>query len=329
MDFFQIAFESLPVVASHPFSFIAYLTVLLCWLIIAYKIKRNKQLLLNIDKLPEKDRIKAIELEMGAVKVSSNLTADQWVKSRIHFYYLIGFSIVCFLVLLIFVISIVSSSGIYDDVKEEKQIYYEIILDTSKVMEEEIDGEEKFDIAIDLIGKIKSIVSSDDNLALRVFGGPCGGGNTKLLLRFNKHNVSKIYEEVNRVRLSGNTTIISALTEAISDFNNRQCSANSYKSIIIITGGMDSCFPDYLIEHMKNKIKKLGNDIEINFHIIGITDKKEHVVNLNTIAQLTGGKLWLANSKRNTSRVLNKISEFNLYLSGIREGSSVKISKKK
>lgn len=98
-------FSSLPAVATSPLAFVAYLLVVIAWLLVALKVRRNKQLLSRLEKLPEKDRLKALELEMGSPRLRAGLTPKQWLRHKIYTYYFLAFVTACTLVFLLFAIS--------------------------------------------------------------------------------------------------------------------------------------------------------------------------------------------------------------------------------
>src|SRR6267142_2488974 len=101
-EFLRSAFSALPTAASSPMALAGYVVTILAWVIIALKIKRNKQVHASLDKFPERDRLAALRLEMGTVRLKAGLSPQQYLKSRIHLYYLIGLGMVCILILLIF-----------------------------------------------------------------------------------------------------------------------------------------------------------------------------------------------------------------------------------
>jgi hypothetical protein len=106
-DLFRLTISSLPTVASSPFAFVAYIVVVLAWLIIAWRVKRNKNLLENLVKLPENDRLRAFETEVGHIPIKEGLSPEQYLRSRIHYYYFLAFSILCLVIVTIFVVSAV------------------------------------------------------------------------------------------------------------------------------------------------------------------------------------------------------------------------------
>jgi hypothetical protein len=106
-ELLRSAIAALPTVATHPLAFVAYIVVVLAWLIVALKVKRNNNLLKVLDKLPSEDRLRALQSEMGSVQLAAGLSPEQYLRSRIHLYYFLGFSILCLVGLLIFVVSAV------------------------------------------------------------------------------------------------------------------------------------------------------------------------------------------------------------------------------
>src|SRR6266571_3880447 len=81
------------------------------WLIIALRVKRNKQVLAHLEKLPENERLTALELEMGVVRVQSGLTAEQWIKLKTQSYYFLGFAVICLALVVVFVAAAVTKSA--------------------------------------------------------------------------------------------------------------------------------------------------------------------------------------------------------------------------
>jgi hypothetical protein len=109
MDFLEKAFSALPSVAGSPLAFTAYLAAIAAWMVIAWRVNRNKQLLRNLDKLPERSRLEALRMEMGAVRLKSGLSPEQWIRSRIHLYYFLGFAILALVGTALFTVSAVTA----------------------------------------------------------------------------------------------------------------------------------------------------------------------------------------------------------------------------
>jgi hypothetical protein len=101
MSFLERLLTELPKAASHPLALVAYLAVVVAWLVLGLRVNRAKAVLDDIEKFPPQDRLKALEREMGAVTVPRDLTAEQWLRSRIHTYYFYGFIVLCAVVIVL------------------------------------------------------------------------------------------------------------------------------------------------------------------------------------------------------------------------------------
>ncbi len=98
--------RSLPQVATSPFAFVAYVLVVAAWLIVALRVKRNKNLLDALEKVPLEQRLAALQAEMGNVSPPKGFTAQQWLRSRIHTYYFYAFLALYLAVALMFIIAV-------------------------------------------------------------------------------------------------------------------------------------------------------------------------------------------------------------------------------
>lgn len=87
----QVLLSNIPEAASGTQATIMYIAVVVSWTILGWRIRRNKNLLRNIEKLPPGDRTDALIAEMGAVRVPKDLTPDQWLRYRVHRYYFLAF----------------------------------------------------------------------------------------------------------------------------------------------------------------------------------------------------------------------------------------------
>jgi len=106
-EFLRTALSALPTVATHRLALVGYIVAVLSWLMIAWRVKRNKNLLEHLHKLPKSERLKALEIEMGHVAVKGGLSPEQYLRSRIHLFYFLGFAILCLLIVIVFVVSTV------------------------------------------------------------------------------------------------------------------------------------------------------------------------------------------------------------------------------
>jgi hypothetical protein len=86
--------QALPSVAGSPLALIAYLATVVAWTLVAMRVNRFKVLMENIKDLPEPDRLKAIEIEIGRA-VPKGMTAKQFLQSRMQFFIFLGFLALC------------------------------------------------------------------------------------------------------------------------------------------------------------------------------------------------------------------------------------------
>jgi hypothetical protein len=70
-----------------------YLALLLAWVLIGFRVNRNKQLLSHLQKLPDKDRLITLRLDMRTVAPANGLSATQYLKYVQRRYYFFGFSL--------------------------------------------------------------------------------------------------------------------------------------------------------------------------------------------------------------------------------------------
>jgi hypothetical protein len=80
---------------TNPLALVALLALVAAWLVIALKVRRNHQLLKYLNQLPDKDRLKALQMEMGVVTIRGGLSPEQWLKHNMRTYYFFGFAILC------------------------------------------------------------------------------------------------------------------------------------------------------------------------------------------------------------------------------------------
>jgi predicted lysophospholipase L1 biosynthesis ABC-type transport system permease subunit len=68
----------------------------------------DSNLLRNLQKLPPRDRLKALQAEMGAVQLASGLSPEQWLRSKVHLYYFLGFAVLFLSFVILFVVAATS-----------------------------------------------------------------------------------------------------------------------------------------------------------------------------------------------------------------------------
>ena len=93
--------HAIPSAAASPLALVAYLAAIGAWTLIAWRVRRHSILLAHIHQLPEADRIRAVQMELGYVEIRKGLSAEQHLRSRIHTFLLIGFLAICVTVVVI------------------------------------------------------------------------------------------------------------------------------------------------------------------------------------------------------------------------------------
>jgi hypothetical protein len=100
-EFLKAALSAVPSAATNGYAFGAYVLAIAAYIVTAWRVARNKNLLENIQKLPPKHRLSALEIEVGGVRLAAGISPEQWVRSRINRYYLVAFLATCIVVIAI------------------------------------------------------------------------------------------------------------------------------------------------------------------------------------------------------------------------------------
>ena len=90
---------ALPVVATSWQALIGYVAVVVAFIVVSLKVTRNKNLLFRLQSLPEHDRARVLQMEMGAAYLETGLSPEHWLQQQRQRYYFVGFLTVCALVL--------------------------------------------------------------------------------------------------------------------------------------------------------------------------------------------------------------------------------------
>lgn len=110
-EFLRLALSAIPSAASNWYALGAYTLAIAAYVITVWRVARNKNLLENIQKLPPKDRLSALEIETGGVRLATGISPEQWVRSRIHRYYLFAFLATCAVVVAIAALAAVKGAS--------------------------------------------------------------------------------------------------------------------------------------------------------------------------------------------------------------------------
>lgn len=87
----QAFLNAIPAAASSPLALVAYLAAIGSWTVIAWRVKRFKLLMARLPDFPLEDRRAVVEAEIGRIPLRAGLTPEQYLRSRIHLYFLLGF----------------------------------------------------------------------------------------------------------------------------------------------------------------------------------------------------------------------------------------------
>lgn len=89
MDFLLKALEALPSVATSPYALIGYLVTVGAWSLAMHRSVRLKVLMARLKDIPQNDRAKVVQLELGEV-LPQNISAEQWLRARNHRHFAIA-----------------------------------------------------------------------------------------------------------------------------------------------------------------------------------------------------------------------------------------------
>ncbi|OGT60248.1 MAG: hypothetical protein A3E01_15535 [Gammaproteobacteria bacterium RIFCSPHIGHO2_12_FULL_63_22] len=113
MSLLRTALESLPIVATSGYALTAYVLTLAAYVVLGWRVARNKNLLANLEKVPEADRLRVLQMEMDTV-VPKNISAANWIKARTHRYYFQAFIVTCIAVVAIIALVLLNATGTLD-----------------------------------------------------------------------------------------------------------------------------------------------------------------------------------------------------------------------
>jgi hypothetical protein len=193
----------------------------------------------------------------------------------------------------------------------------EIVIDCSQSMKETIGGvisndhEPKMDAAKRVLEQTMTTIPADVNVGLRVFGQSFRNDpfvdcqQTALLVPIGQHNRRAIVEHIRQIHPYGLTPLTYALREAASDLEQM----GGRKQIILISDGAETCGQDpCMLVHM---LTERGFNIKIDIVGLGLKNDKESKIQLNCIANQSGGKFYDSNTSAELVDNLKKITSEN------------------
>jgi hypothetical protein len=190
-----------------------------------------------------------------------------------------------------------------------------IVLDRSAAMAEPFDGVTKFEAAKNtLIRKSLIKIATNDNLALRMFGGPCfEESSSRLVIKFgqdNKKDVEKEFSKIKTEHLKGETTLVSAIVDATGDFNPPERFSDVNTNIVVIAGGFDSC-PGASAQDIIDRLAQ--SKIKLDIQLIGLRIPREKTAPFAEIAQATGGTPFFVNTQEELNLLFDEPKLANVF----------------
>jgi len=91
MDALGRLLSAIPAAASSPLALVAYSLAVGAWFVVAWRVRRNRQILSALRLIPRDQRVRLLESEMGVAHLASGLDPEDWLRNRLHVYYLIAF----------------------------------------------------------------------------------------------------------------------------------------------------------------------------------------------------------------------------------------------
>jgi Mg-chelatase subunit ChlD len=170
----------------------------------------------------------------------------------------------------------------------------EIVVDASRSMWGQIEGEAKMSIAKDILEDVSYWYPDDLDLALRAYGSvsPSDSNDctdSALLVPFGEDNRESIRYAVAALRPTGQTPIAFALNQAGRDFS----SLWDDRALVLVTDGIESCGGDPV--RAARELREQG----ITVHLIGFglgNAADEDTASLQAVANASGGRYVTAGS---------------------------------
>ena len=105
-------------IGTSPYAFVGYALLLACWLIVVVRANRTREVLANIQHMPAKERLEAFKLQVQGVQLASGISPEQWLRARVHQYFLVAFLASLAAIIIVVTLAIVQASSKPDDSAE-------------------------------------------------------------------------------------------------------------------------------------------------------------------------------------------------------------------
>jgi hypothetical protein len=165
----------------------------------------------------------------------------------------------------------------------------EIVMDRSESMGRHFDDGTRLEVAAESARNVIDALGKDDVFALREFGGPCAGENTRVLVKPGQRNQPAIQASLAGLSAGGEPSLARAVIDATGDFDNGERFKGLAKRIVVITGSRDTCSRGDPIATIRDRMARIkDNNIKLDFHFIGIGLSAEERNEVGRIAEATG-----------------------------------------
>ncbi|MEM7029109.1 MAG: hypothetical protein AAF629_05910 [Chloroflexota bacterium] len=150
------------------------------------------------------------------------------------------------------------------------------VVDASSVMNERIGDKFKMGIVRDQLKVQSNLVPLNVEAGLHIYGGNKSGlevcKDITVLVKPDLQQNERIGNSLDSVIPSGEAPLIEAIKLAISDLSPNTTSSNV---IIVFTGGIDTCQDYSPIENLETYLRRLGDELEFEFNLIGVNIEAE------------------------------------------------------
>ncbi len=109
-SFFSSALESVRFAASSKYALAAYALAIIGYVVIAWRVDRNRKLLRYLSCLPERDRIQAIRSEIGTI-LPNSVSPEEWLRARTQTFLSLCYLVTAALVATVAIIAIFYANG--------------------------------------------------------------------------------------------------------------------------------------------------------------------------------------------------------------------------
>jgi Mg-chelatase subunit ChlD len=204
----------------------------------------------------------------------------------------------------------------------------EIVVDASRSMWGQIDGEAKMTVAKNTLEDVSYWFPEDLDLALRAYGSMSPSdrndcADSTLLVPFGDENREPIRRAIAGLRPTGQTPIAYALNQASGDFSTLW----DDRALVLVTDGIESCGGDPV--RAARELREQGITVHlIGFGLGGAAD--EDTASLQAVANASGGRYVTAGSAEELQEALVQTvaTSFSVYKGNVEVASGSLASNK-